>query len=121
MDSACELAELSERLTELVVRLREKRLCRGRVPPDRGLDELELECERNQPLLRTVVEVALEPPSLAVGRVEDLYFGGDFEAMFALGGQVAGRIESVRPVAAIVRETITEFESVMQAMGRAVT
>ncbi|HEY1737354.1 MAG TPA: nitronate monooxygenase, partial [Acidimicrobiia bacterium] len=45
--------------------------------------------------LRTPLADRLEKEervSLAVGRVEDLYFGGDFEAMFALGGQVAGRI-----------------------------
>jgi enoyl-[acyl-carrier protein] reductase II len=74
--------------------------------------------------LRTPLADRLEKEervSLAVGRVEDLYFGGDFEAMFALGGQVAGRIERVRPVAEIVSETISEFESVMAAMGRAVS
>ena len=41
--------------------------------------------------------------------------------MFALGGQVAGRIETIRPVAEIIHETIAEFEAVMTAMGRAVT
>jgi len=38
------------------------------------------------------------------GRAMDLYFGGDMEAAIALGGQVAGRIDEVRPVADIVRE-----------------
>jgi enoyl-[acyl-carrier protein] reductase II len=73
--------------------------------------------------LRTPLADRLEKEervSLAVGRVEDLYFGGDFEAMFALGGQVAGRIESVRPVADIIGATIAECKVVMAALGRAV-
>ena len=44
-----------------------------------------------------------------LGRVLDLYFGGDMEASIALSGQVAGRIESVKPVAQIFRETLAEF------------
>lgn len=43
----------------------------------------------------------------------DLYFGGDMEASIALSGQVAGRIDAVRPVAEIIAETITEFEAVI--------
>ena len=35
----------------------------------------------------------------------DLYFGGDMEAAIALCGQVAGRIDEVRPVADIIAET----------------
>ena len=34
----------------------------------------------------------------------DLYFGGDMEAALALCGQVAGRIDAVRPVAEIIDE-----------------
>jgi enoyl-[acyl-carrier protein] reductase II len=44
-----------------------------------------------------------------LGKVLDLYFGGDMEASIALSGQVAGRIESVKPVAQIFRETLAEF------------
>jgi enoyl-[acyl-carrier protein] reductase II len=36
--------------------------------------------------------------------VRDLYFGGDMEASIALCGQVAGRIDDVRPVAEIIDE-----------------
>ena len=43
------------------------------------------------------------------GRTRDLYFGGDLEAAIALTGQVAGRIESVEPVADILHRTIDEF------------
>lgn len=34
----------------------------------------------------------------------DLYFGGDMEAAIALSGQVAGRIDEIRPVAEIISE-----------------
>jgi len=38
------------------------------------------------------------------GTAMDLYFGGDMEAAIALSGQVAGRIDEVKPVADIIRE-----------------
>lgn len=53
------------------------------------------------------------PPAIMAefGNALDLYFGGDMEAAIALSGQVAGRIETVKPVAAIIKETVEEFES----------
>lgn len=41
----------------------------------------------------------------AMANLLDLYFGGDLEAGIALSGQVAGRIDAVRPVADIIGET----------------
>ncbi|MEX2208867.1 MAG: nitronate monooxygenase [Myxococcota bacterium] len=52
-----------------------------------------------------------------LGRVLELYFGGDMEASIALTGQVAGRIEGVRPVAEILRETVREFQAVVGRLG----
>ena len=43
------------------------------------------------------------------GTAMDLYFGGDMEASLALGGQVIGRIDEVKPVAQIIDETMREF------------
>jgi enoyl-[acyl-carrier protein] reductase II len=43
----------------------------------------------------------------------DLYFGGDMEASIALSGQVAGRIDAVKPVKQIIDEVMAEFETVM--------
>lgn len=43
------------------------------------------------------------------GNAQDLYFGGDMEAAIALSGEVAGRIDSVRPVADILEETSSQF------------
>jgi enoyl-[acyl-carrier protein] reductase II len=38
------------------------------------------------------------------GSAMDLYFGGDMEAAIALSGQVAGRIDEIKPVAQIIEE-----------------
>jgi enoyl-[acyl-carrier protein] reductase II len=52
------------------------------------------------------------------GNAKALYFGGDMEAAIALSGQVAGRIESVRPVADIIADTVREFgETVARLQG----
>jgi len=47
----------------------------------------------------------------------DLYFGGDMEAAIALSGQVAGRIDQVKPAGQVIAETIAEFHAVMAEMG----
>jgi enoyl-[acyl-carrier protein] reductase II len=47
----------------------------------------------------------------------DLYFGGDMEAAIALTGQVAGRIDRVKPVAEIIAETMGEFEAVIAGLS----
>jgi enoyl-[acyl-carrier protein] reductase II len=52
------------------------------------------------------------------GHALDLYFGGDMEASIALSGQVAGRIDTIKPVAQIIRETIAEFEETVAAMSK---
>ena len=52
------------------------------------------------------------------GTATDLYFGGDMEASIALTGQVAGRIDSVRPVAEILAEVRREFFEVLGSMSQ---
>ena len=47
----------------------------------------------------------------------DLYFGGDMEASIALSGQVAGRIDEVKPVAQIIAETIAEFDDILEQLA----
>ena len=54
----------------------------------------------------------------ALGGVLDLYFKGDLDASFAFGGQVAGRIDGVRPVADILEETITELHETLAGIAR---
>jgi enoyl-[acyl-carrier protein] reductase II len=52
------------------------------------------------------------------GTALDLYFGGDMEASIALAGQVAGRIDAVKPVADIIRETMAEFGATLGALAK---
>lgn len=51
------------------------------------------------------------------GTAKDLYFGGDMESSIALGGQVMGRIDSVKPVQQIITETIEEFFDVLAGLA----
>jgi enoyl-[acyl-carrier protein] reductase II len=52
------------------------------------------------------------------GTAQDLYFGGDMEAAIPLSGQVAGRIESVKPVAEILAETKVEFFETISSLAK---
>ena len=52
------------------------------------------------------------------GTAKDLYFGGNMEAAIPLTGQVAGRIDSVRPVAEIIAEIHEEFRNVVRNLAR---
>lgn len=51
-------------------------------------------------------------------RAKEMYFGGDLEASIPLTGQVAGRIDQVKPVAQVIAETVAEFEETVAEMGR---
>lgn len=59
------------------------------------------------------------PVMMHMARALDLYFGGDMEAAIALSGQIAGRIQSVEPVADIIKRTVDEFYDTTAAMARA--
>jgi len=52
------------------------------------------------------------------GEAKALYFGGDMEAAIPLSGQVAGRIESVEPVADIIARTRQEFFEIVDHLGQ---
>ena len=47
----------------------------------------------------------------------ELYFGGDMEAGLAFSGQVAGRIESVRPVADLLEEAWADCQRILADLG----
>ena len=49
---------------------------------------------------------------------KEMYFGGDLEKSIALTGQVAGRIDAVKPVAQVIAETVAEFEATVKTMGQ---
>jgi enoyl-[acyl-carrier protein] reductase II len=59
----------------------------------------------------TLLERQDNVPLTEFGNTRELYFGGDLEAAIALTGQVAGRIDSVRPVADIIEQTVIEFRA----------
>jgi enoyl-[acyl-carrier protein] reductase II len=56
-------------------------------------------------------------PMTEFGQILDLYFGGDMEAAIGLGGQVAGRIDKVEPVAEIFERMIGEFHATVAKMA----
>ena len=82
--------------------------------------------QRHSPALRALRTERTEALAFAehnvfgdFGNPQQLYFGGDMEAAIALGGQVVGRIDEVRPVADIIADTVREFgETVDRLAGR---
>lgn len=78
-----------------------------------------LRTEKTTRLERELVPNYQGPPVMAeFGRAKDLYFGGDMESSIALSGQVAGRIDSVKPVRQIIDETVAEFYETVGELGR---
>jgi enoyl-[acyl-carrier protein] reductase II len=76
-------------------------------------------------VMRTPFSEALEQePSVVLGTTVgmdgllDLYFKGNLDAAFAFGGQVAGRIGGVLPVAEIIHATVAGFYDEVLALGR---
>jgi len=55
------------------------------------------------------------------GNAQDLYFGGDMNSSIALTGQVAGRIDSVRPVKAVIEEVRDEFFATVNGLATTYT
>lgn len=50
--------------------------------------------------------------------MQKLYFGGDLEAAIPLTGEVAGRIDEIKPVQQIIDETMAEFSQVIRNLAR---
>ena len=82
------------------------------------LDRMKLENQFLRTELTTRLEHDDQVDLSVMGRILELYFGGDLEASIALTGQVAGRIESVRPVADIVHDTVREFRQTVNSLQR---
>ena len=51
------------------------------------------------------------------GRAHDLYFGGDMEAAIPLSGQVAGRIDDIKPVAQVIDELVSGFHATIASLA----
>ena len=78
-----------------------------------------LRTEKTSRLERELVPTYQGPPVVAeFGRAQDLYFGGDMEASIALTGQVAGRIDSIKPVKQVIDETVREFHATIADMAK---
>jgi enoyl-[acyl-carrier protein] reductase II len=56
-------------------------------------------------------------PSLSLDGLFRLYFGGEMEAAYAMSGQVAGRIDEVRPVEEILDETWEDCRALLRDLG----
>ena len=78
-----------------------------------------LKTQKTARLERELVPDYQGPPVMAeFARAKDLYFGGDMEASIALSGQVAGRIDSVKPVKQIIDETVREFFATVSGLNK---
>ena len=53
-----------------------------------------------------------------LGKVLDVYFGGDMEASIALSGQVIGRIDAVEPVSLILHRCVRELRDTLGDFAR---
>ncbi len=71
--------------------------------------------------LKTERTMAIHEAGLMPGdtfaRLQDLYFGGDMEAAVGLAGQTSGLIDTIKPVADIIDETIAEFHAIAARMS----
>ena len=76
VDAAGQLAQLGQGQRELVARGGHQLLGVARVVPDPALDQRQLQGQRDQALLRAVVQVALDAAPLGVGRGDDALAGG---------------------------------------------
>ena len=82
--------------------------------------------QRHSPALRALKTDRTEALQFAehnvfgdFGDPQALYFGGDMEAAVALGGQVMGRIDEIRPVADIIGDCAEEFFATMDDLAGA--
>ena len=73
-------------------------------------------------VLRTELTESLEFDTtanamVAMAGVQQLYFGGDLEAGLPFSGQVAGRIDAVRPIAEVIEECARECLEVLASLS----
>ena len=53
----------------------------------------------------------------AMGKIQDLYFGGNMNAAPALSGQSVGLIDGVKSAEEIIQDTIKEFNETCSKLG----
>lgn len=91
----------------------------------REVDTFLINRERRRPVrvLRTATterfaEGSEEDPMLLLGRISELYDGGDLNASLPQCGSVAGRIDEILPAREIIARTVAEFGEVIEALSR---
>ena len=62
-------------------------------------------------------ESSREMDMSAMGKIQDLYFGGDMNAAPALSGQSVGLIDGVKSAEEIIQDTIKEFNETCSKLG----
>jgi enoyl-[acyl-carrier protein] reductase II len=85
---------------------------------DAGTVLLDLPGNPTMRVLRTGLAARLDTEPVEaplLGRITDLYFGGDMDASVANTGQVSSRITDLQPVADIVRDTWDGIEAALAA------
>ena len=92
MDPACELSQLLQRLGELVDGRADQLLRERWVFADAALDHPQLQRDRDESLLRAVVQVALEPAPLCVAGGDDALARGAQLGELALGLRLQPRV-----------------------------
>jgi enoyl-[acyl-carrier protein] reductase II len=83
---------------------------------DAGTVLLDIPGNPTMRVLRTGLAARIEerdPAAALLGRITDLYFGGDLEASVANTGQVSSRITELQPVADIVRRTWGDIQTIL--------
>jgi Dioxygenases related to 2-nitropropane dioxygenase len=53
----------------------------------------------------------------AMGKIQDLYFGGNMNAAPALSGQSVGLIDGIKSAEEIIQDTIKEFNEACSKLG----
>ncbi|MDG4668257.1 nitronate monooxygenase [Mycobacterium sp. 236(2023)] len=84
---------------------------------DSGTIMLDIPGNPTMRVLRTGLAARIgehDPQAQLLGRITDLYFGGDLDASVANTGQVSSRITDLQPVAEIVRRTWGNIQAVLE-------
>jgi len=107
IDTARQVAERFQRLVGIGLQLDQRRLCLHRVAVEEHLSQTELHLERDQVLLRAVVEVAFEAAALLVLSADQPLPGG--AQLVETHLQIGGEADVLEDEAGLMGEIIEEL------------